>query len=139
VVLTRHGVTAVFLDPPYTEGDIQYSAGGCGGEIAAAVSRWATQHADHPNLRIALCGYDGEHEMSGWTCVRWKPRKGYQSTDSAIEDRGRERIWFSPHCLKPPSLFDVESEIAPHSDEWMRRLGARDEIAEEAFGGDDAA
>jgi DNA adenine methylase len=101
------GTTAIFLDPPYTEGDMQYAAGGCGTNLPKDVCAWAIENGENPNLRIALCGYEGEHELpASWETVPWKARKGYQSTDKACEDRGRERIWFSPHCLKPqPSLF----------------------------------
>lgn len=108
-VTTRHGTTGVFLDPPYTEGDLQYSAGGCGGAVADAVQEWALANGNNPDLRIALCGYDGEHDMPGWECVAWKACKGYQAKAAALEDRARERIWFSPACLKPPSLFDWEA------------------------------
>jgi site-specific DNA-adenine methylase len=106
---TKHGVTAVFLDPPYTDGDLQYSAGGCGGALADSVREWAIVNGENPLLRIALCGYEGEHVMPvNWECVEWKARKGYQSSESAIEDRRRERIWFSPACLKPhDDLFAV--------------------------------
>jgi DNA adenine methylase len=104
----KHGVTGVFLDPPYTEGDLQYSAGGCGGEVASAVREWAIQNGNNEALRIALCGYDSEHDMPpNWECVRWKARGGYgsQSDGRGRENAARERIWFSPACLKPPSLF----------------------------------
>ena len=49
-------------------------------------------------LRIALCGHDGEHnelEAMGWTLETWDKAGGYQGADD------RERIWFSPGCLKP--------------------------------------
>lgn len=111
-VTTKLGLTAVFLDPPYTEGDMQYSAGGCGGDVARAAQEWAVANGDNPELRIALAGYEGEHNMpQSWECVRWKPRKGYQARDGAVEDRGRERIWFSPHCLRPQeNLFHALTE-----------------------------
>jgi DNA adenine methylase len=98
----HHGLSGVFLDPPYTEGDLQYSAGGAGGPLANAVKEWAVANGENPLLRIALCGYEGEHVMpENWQCVSWKARKGYQTTESGIADRARERIWFSPHCLNP--------------------------------------
>jgi hypothetical protein len=101
------GTTAIFLDPPYTEGNMQYAAGGCGTNLPKEVCAWAIENGENPSLRIALCGYEGEHDLpASWEMVSWKARKGYQSTESACEDRGRERIWFSPHCLKSqPSLF----------------------------------
>lgn len=45
-------------------------------------------------LRIALCGFVGEHEMpASWSCVAW-------ASTSTSRTRAMERIWFSPHCLE---------------------------------------
>jgi len=111
-VTEKHGVTAVFLDPPYTEGNFDYAAGGCGGDVATAVHAWALENGDNPLLRIALCGYEGEHEMpSTWETVEWTARKGYQAAEAA-KDRKRERLWFSPACLRPSeSLFSNSCEL----------------------------
>lgn len=66
----------------------------------------AITNGENSLLRIALCGYTGEHVMPDlWQCVAWTCQKGYESKKQAVEDRSRERIWFSPHCLKPLSLF----------------------------------
>lgn len=62
----------------------------------------------NPLLRIALCGYEGEHDMpESWECVEWKARGGYgsQGTGTGRDNASRERIYFSPHCLKPMTLF----------------------------------
>ena len=97
------GTTGVFLDPPYAnEADRQedlYSADDL--SVAHKVREWALANGDNPDLRIALCGYEGEHEMPGWDCVAWKARGGYgsQSDGRGRENANRERIWFSPHCL----------------------------------------
>jgi hypothetical protein len=89
----------LFFDPPYSEGERDpdlYAEDS--GSIAAEVRAWCLQHDADPDLRIALCGYEGEHEMpASWTKYAWKAHRGY-----AGEDNGnvhRERIWFSPHCL----------------------------------------
>lgn len=102
-VTTGIGLTAVLLDPPYGDGVSEglYAMGGL--DVADAVRDWAVYRGDDPNMRIALCGYDGEHEMpSSWECVAWKAHGGYgsQRKDGENENRHRERIWFSPHCLK---------------------------------------
>jgi len=56
------------------------------------------EHGDDPELRIALCGYAGEHEMPAtWTEHAWKAARGYSGEGN--NNRERERIWFSPHCL----------------------------------------
>lgn len=90
---------AVFLDPPYSH-DVRdkglYSEDAAG--LSDAVRTWALEHGDDPDLRIALCGYEGEHEMpSAWTEYSWTAARGYAG--AANENRQRERIWFSPHCL----------------------------------------
>ena len=54
-------------------------------------------------MRIALCGYEGEHAMpETWECVAWKTKGGYASQSTAHDNPNarRERIWFSPHCEK---------------------------------------
>ena len=98
------GLTAVFLDPPYADtanrsGDLYLEDSL---SVAHDVHEWAIAHGDDPNLRIALCGYEGEHTMpESWDCVPWKTNGGH-SNQSATHDNPnarRERIWFSPHCL----------------------------------------
>ena len=97
---TRHGITAVLLDPPYGEGEMEYSAeGNQDKDVAEAVWRWACENGDDPLLRIAVCGYeDGRTVPPGWSVLRWTARKGYASTEEARENSRRECIWFSPHC-----------------------------------------
>ena len=96
----HQGLTAVFLDPPYShaERDICYSHDE---DIGADVRTWALDHGDDPQLRIALCGYDGKHQMpASWECVTWKATGGYARSGGRGETNShRERIWFSPHCL----------------------------------------
>lgn len=111
---TKLGLTGVFLDPPYSLADRTDGLYAKDGDIAAAVRDWAVAHGDDPMLRVALCGYDGEHDMpAGWTSFRWKALGGYGSQG---EGRGRENVerecvWFSPHCLRPEteqrSLWDL--------------------------------
>lgn len=105
----KHGITGVFLDPPYSDdadrADL-YSAEDF--SVAHDVREWAIANGDNPLLRIALCGYEGEHAMPDtWEAVAWKARGGYgsQGEGRGRANASRERIWFSPHCLKLPSLF----------------------------------
>lgn len=106
---THIGVTGVFLDPPYS--DVERTKGiyrEDSGSVAAAVREWAIANGDNPDLRIALCGYEGEHSMpESWKCVAWKATGGYGNQGNGIgrSNARRERIWFSPHCLKV-SLFE---------------------------------
>lgn len=97
------GTTAVFLDPPYgvDDRDKVYSVDCL--EIADVARQWCLEHGDNVKLRIALCGYAGEHdslEAMGWECVPWKAAGGYGSRNADNQNANRERIWFSPHCLK---------------------------------------
>lgn len=100
-VTIKHGITGVFLDPPYSadEHGVKYSADS---DVAAQVREWALANGDNPLLRIALCGYSGEHEMPGWTEIAWKARGGYgsQGDGRGRANAKRETIWFSKHCLK---------------------------------------
>lgn len=89
----------VFLDPPYSH-DLRcpHLYAEEGKSISAEVRAWALEHGDDPDLRIVLCGYEGEHEMpDAWRVVEWQAARGYAS--EANENRKKERLWLSPHCL----------------------------------------
>lgn len=112
-VTTRHGLTGVVLDPPYdgARHGVKYAAGG---EASSLVRDWAIAHGDDPMFRIALCGYEGEHEMpAGWTVAAWKAQGGYgsQGQGRGRENAAKERIWFSPHCLRAeqPTLLEASA------------------------------
>lgn len=104
----KQGLTGVLLDPPYAdEADRKsdlYAVDSL--TVAHAVRAWAIEQGSDVRMRIALCGYEGEHEMpADWECVHWKARGGYGSQGDGESTNGRdnakkERIWFSPHCLK---------------------------------------
>jgi len=111
-VTTRHGMTGVFLDPPYTKGAMDYAAGGVGGELADKVRAWCAKNGHDKRLRIVLCGHAGEHDellQAGWHTRVWTARKGYASTDEAVENSASETLWCSPHCVperqKQEALF----------------------------------
>lgn len=94
--MTRNGSCAVVMDPPYSQTDAVYAKDS--NTVAHDVRAWCLENGGNPNLRIALCGHVGEHEelqARGWTVETWAKNGGYQGADD------RERIWFSPHCLKP--------------------------------------
>jgi hypothetical protein len=100
------GLTAIILDPPYndlakrnghlyTEDDL---------EVSHAVREWALANGDNPKLRIALFGYEAEHAPlmpPDWECLAWKTSGGYANQNgNGNDNRHKERVWFSPHCLK---------------------------------------
>ena len=115
-VTVKHGVTGILLDPPYPDGaDDLYAEHDK--SLSGAVREWAVEAGGIPGVRIALCGYEGEHEMpDGWSVVEWKAKGGYgsQREDGSNDNAKRERIWFSPACLsaRQASLFD-RREVAP--------------------------
>lgn len=103
----KHGLTGVFLDPPYSaeagrdnelyaEEDLS---------VAHRVREWCIENGDNPLMRIALCGYSGEgHDLlthHGWSAHSWKTNGGYgfQGNGKAIANSRREMVWFSPHCI----------------------------------------
>jgi len=107
-VTTRHGLTGIFLDPPYTKGKMDYGAGGMGMGISDDVRAWCLANGDDPLLRIVLCGHAGEHDTllaHGWGTRTWKARKGYALTDEAIENSASETLWCSPHCLPERNVY----------------------------------
>lgn len=109
----------VFLDPPYGKkakrASRLYAVDSL--TVAEEVRLWAVENGGNEDLRIALCGYEGEHEMpESWECVPWKAHCGFAGQNlKGNRNAGRERIWFSPHCLKPAAqlqqsgLFDLEA------------------------------
>lgn len=120
---TAHGaVVGVFLDPPYSaeadrdndlyrEEDLS---------VAHDVRQWCVEHTDRPRYRIALCGYEGEHdelEALGWRVHAWRTGGGFANFGNSEQGQanvGRERIWFSPSCLDNSSpLFEQSDRSTP--------------------------
>lgn len=111
-VTFNNGLTGVFLDPPYDAGmhSVDYAAG-CG-NISKDVREWAIANGENPLLRICLCGYEGEHAMpDSWETVEWKATGGYGNLGDGRgrENAAKERIWFSPACLKKDKI--VQSSL----------------------------
>ena len=98
---------AVFLDPPYADtakrqSDLYRVDCEC---VAHDVRDWALAHGDDLRYRICLAGYENEHDMpESWECIGWKNNPGYGNQKTAgYANAKRERLWFSPHCVKPES------------------------------------
>jgi hypothetical protein len=99
-----HGMTGIFLDPPYAD-----TAGRTEGlyatdslTVAHDAREWAIAEGRNPMMRIAFAGYEGEHVFpSDWDCVAWKTKGGFgnQGDDKGRANAGRERLWYSPACL----------------------------------------
>lgn len=115
-IVTHRGLTAVFLDPPYADtakrNNNLYRIDSL--SVAHEVRKWALENGDNPLMRIALCGYVGEHVMpDSWECLKWKTSGGLENMGTIRKGNYlKECIWFSPHCLKahyrhPRALFEV--------------------------------
>jgi len=119
----------VVLDPPYSaEADRNM---GCyatdSGTVAHDVRVWCAAAGTDRRLRIALCGYEGEHDelqRLGWAVLPWKTQGGLartakqEGTQGSV-NRARERIWFSPAC----------------DHDWVTWCAASNETAVEEVGG----
>jgi len=112
----KQGLTAVFLDPPYADTaertDDLYANDS--GTVAHEVRQWAIDQGSNKQMRIALCGYEGEHVMPDyWDCHEWKAKGGFSSQSKQHDNPNarRERIWFSPHCVKARDLMPLFAEV----------------------------
>ena len=128
--LTRLGTTGVFLDPPYPSHredngkksrDATLYASDKGSDLNALrdeVRAWCIKWGSNPEIKIAVCGYEGDGYETlvsehGWEEHAWEASGGYgnqrkKKGQTKSENAKRERIWFSPACTKPqPTLFDA--------------------------------
>ena len=108
-VTTRHGLTGVFLDPPYTKGAMDYAAGGVGTDLPMQVQAWCAANGADKALRIVLCGHAGEHDAllaHGWHTRTWAARKGYALTNEAVANSAGETLWCSPHCVPEHGVIE---------------------------------
>jgi len=119
--MSRLGTTGVFLDPPYRVTLADGSANRTKhiyandrhqdvNALCDEVQAWALRWAVDPLVRIALCGLEGEYpeierlvsdRPGGWRVIEWKSTGGYgnRKGGDSNENRHRERVWLSPHCI----------------------------------------
>lgn len=129
-VTYRHGMTGVFLDSPYgglVEQTRVYATDSA--EVSEEVRAWCAENGNNPKLRIALCGYAGEgHDelvSLGWSSHAWKAHGGYGGGRGGVgeNNRHRERIYFSPACLKPAGGDDFLDLIGMSEGEAIDLVG----------------
>jgi hypothetical protein len=96
VVTTRHGITAVFLDPPYA--DTIKGLYSHEDSVSSQVRKWCFENGSDKELRIILAGYAGEHHLPGWSIITGKATSGGYGNSSGNQNHKRERLWLSPHC-----------------------------------------
>jgi DNA adenine methylase len=95
------GPAAVFLDPPYPEGNYSYG-GATDRTVSGEVLTWCLANGQNPLWRIAMCGYSENDSLedAGWERFSWETQGGYSKTAGQKNaNASREVIWFSPHCL----------------------------------------
>ena len=99
---TKNGMTGVFLDPPYSADRDDRCYREDEKNISNKVREWVIENCSNSLMRIALCGYAGEHNLPGWECIEWKTNGGLGNygKGKAKENKNKERIWFSPNCLE---------------------------------------
>jgi len=83
---------AVFFDPPYRSYDDVYRD-----EVTVVLDDIVSWCKEHSDCRIALCGHDGDYDLSGWDVVQWD--KGGATVSGSTKNKSNEAIWFSPGCL----------------------------------------
>lgn len=103
-----NGTVGVLLDPPYDSERCDVYA--CETyEVSQLVRNWCLEHGSNPNIRIVLCGYAGEHdilESHGWRVHEWSAcGYGAGRGGPGDENRHKERLWVSPHCLQKVGFF----------------------------------
>jgi hypothetical protein len=94
----------VFLDPPYRDHGDEYGTGSAGVEdIWQRLEEWLPTLS--PNMRVVVCGYDGDlSPPTGWTTI------AYTAKGTGSRNRSRERMWASPGCLSEQTIFDACGE-----------------------------
>ena len=105
------GACGLFLDPPYRTSDTRAAdlyAHDDGDRISSDVRAWCLENGHHKWLRCVLAGFAGEGheelERHGWTAVEWYSKgflKGGMANQGDNTQQHKERLWLSPHCLRP--------------------------------------
>jgi hypothetical protein len=125
--LTRLGTTGVFLDPPYPlRTDKGTRAKGLYANdsqdldaLRDEVLAWCRKWGQDDGIRIAVCGYEGDGYEAlvpdGWEEHEWETTGGYANQNRAGKGKAanakRERIWFSPACVKPTNAAGLFDEL----------------------------
>jgi len=100
--LYRASPIGVFLDPPYDNTRSRlYAVDDM--QLYKDVGDWCLEYGDKPTMRICFAGYEGMFDPpNNWETVCWKARGGMKNGGSYVNaNKTRERLWFSPNCLKP--------------------------------------
>ena len=100
------GLCGIFFDPPYgvedRNTDIYHHDSTT---VAADVMAWCAERGALDTYRIVLAGYEEYDDLIkiGWRKKSWTAMAGYANVagaDNTNENRKRETLYFSPHCLE---------------------------------------
>jgi hypothetical protein len=123
-VTTRLGLTGIFCDPPYpshradgteSRSDSLYATDGDKDaliDIRDRLLAYCLARGQNPKIRICVAYYEGDGyevlKKHGWKEIAWRASGGYGNRSAkGKKNAKRERLIFSPHCLRgPASLFD---------------------------------
>lgn len=111
---TQHGLTGVYLDPPYDDAWKTYAHVD---PLCVEILGWCIENGRDPQFRIILSGYEGTYidELLnyGWTSYAWKSNGGrVTSGGQSDKNRDRERLLISPHCIQ---VQDAEQLLFPEA------------------------
>lgn len=123
--LFRLGSTGVILDPPYPTESVDGKKSRAGGlysnddqdlnKLRDEVLDWCLRWGDHPDIKIAVCGYEADGYESllekGWTQTSWSAGGGYGNQSGKKSDNAsRERIWWNPAAseVEEKGLFAIK-------------------------------
>jgi len=118
--MTRLGTVGAMVDPPYPlkradNGEHSRAGGLYAGDktqdlnaLRDEVLDWCKRWGSNPEVRIALCCYEGDGyeplSALGWEIHEWEAGGGYanqrKGKKGKADNAKRERIFFSPACLK---------------------------------------
>lgn len=100
--LSSKDITGVFLDPPYelSGRDKVYIEDN---NIFSDVLKWSIDNGNNSNMRIVLCGYEGNYTLpDNWKTFAWQANGGLANLGDGRgkANSSKERIYFSPNCLE---------------------------------------
>lgn len=97
--VSKEGTTFVFLDPPYNMNG-RTKVYKHDDNVFKEVEDWCLAHQICPDLKVSVCGYQGDYNLPDWEQLEWQTNGGFSSlgNNKGKENSKKECIWFSPSC-----------------------------------------
>jgi hypothetical protein len=107
----------MFFDPPYSVPDRSSGIYHCDSrQIAEEVMAWCLERGKKESYRIVIAGYEEYEPLleHGWWMETWSTHGGYanlagKNLSQGKLNRHRERLYFSPHCLRELTTLTLPS------------------------------